>query len=410
MVLKQRIRAIVIVAAATLVGLTWLAGRAGAQVAEPWVLYAHDTQLSRTLTIDTTTGLARPIGDSGFSATSAGLEMSGGPVPSQGGITYPKDTAFGLFRDATFNKDYVIVLDNNTGRAVKTVELDLTVGGRGVAFGPDGTTMYVYVAPGILYTVNTVTGAISSIGEVADSAGNRYSGVSLQYDPISREFLALAGPNTGTLIRIRPADAQAQTIAQLDNFSSCTITRVPGPVAGPGGKVYPGGTFFTINNRNNTLHALTVDTVGLKLLADEEIGALGPNAGQVCASAFSLAYTPWASPTHPGPAAPTATRTATAAIEPTATSVRATATATRGAVGTPASPSCVCPEVLKLVPNVVVLDALANPARYYGWRYPLDMGKPPSPANPPRECLTLPNTTVPYHPLWNRPLWKVGCR
>jgi len=66
--------------------------------------------------------------------------------------------------------------------------------------------------------------------------------------------------------------------------------------------------------------------------------------------------------------------------------------------------------VLKYVPQVVILDAMANPARYYGWRYPLDLGKPPSPANPPRECLTLPNTTVSFHPLWNRPLWKVGCR
>ena len=32
----------------------------------------------------------------------------------------------------------------------------------------------------------------------------------------------------------------------------------------------------------------------------------------------------------------------------------------------------------------VIADAMANPGRYYGWRYLLDPGKPESPANPRR--------------------------
>ncbi len=75
----------------------------------------------------------------------------------------------------------------------------------------------------------------------------------------------------------------------------------------------------------------------------------------------------------------------------------------------PTIASCVCPIVLKQVPRVVINDALANPQRYYGWQYPLDPGKPPSPANPPRECLTLANVGMRYHPLWNKPVWRVGC-
>ena len=44
------------------------------------------------------------------------------------------------------------------------------------------------------------------------------------------------------------------------------------------------------------------------------------------------------------------------------------------------------------------------------WRYPLDLGKPVSPGNPLRECLTLPYVTFEYHPIWNKPMWRVGCQ
>lgn len=44
-----------------------------------------------------------------------------------------------------------------------------------------------------------------------------------------------------------------------------------------------------------------------------------------------------------------------------------------------------------------------------GRRELLDPNKPPSPANPPRECLTLRDRSIPFHPLWNGPIWRVGC-
>lgn len=75
----------------------------------------------------------------------------------------------------------------------------------------------------------------------------------------------------------------------------------------------------------------------------------------------------------------------------------------------PESAGCVCRIVRERVPAAVIADALAHPARYYGWEYELDKGKPPSPANPPRLCLTLWNVNIDYHPLFNGPRWRVGC-
>ena len=104
-------------------------------------------------------------------------------------------------------------------------------------------------------------------------------------------------------------------------------------------------------------------------------------------------YAPESVPT-PTPS-PTSSPTATPPLTATPTPV-------------PAS-NCVCAAVRSRVPAVVVADALANPDRYYGWMYPLDPGKPPSPANPPRTCLSLHQVGLDFHPLWNKPEWRVGC-
>ena len=102
---------------------------------------------------------------------------------------------------------------------------------------------------------------------------------------------------------------------------------------------------------------------------------------------------------------PTPTPSPTATDTPTATT---TATPTATPTPVPAS-DCVCAVVRSRVPAVVIADALANPERYYGWMYPLDPGKPPSPVNPPRTCLSLHQVGLDYHPLWNKPEWRSGC-
>jgi hypothetical protein len=76
----------------------------------------------------------------------------------------------------------------------------------------------------------------------------------------------------------------------------------------------------------------------------------------------------------------------------------------------PPARECVCSAVRRQVPSVAIVDALVNPERYHGWRMPLDPGKPPGPNNPLRECLNLVNPGAPYHPLFNKPIWEVGCR
>ncbi len=112
--------------------------------------------------------------------------------------------------------------------------------------------------------------------------------------------------------------------------------------------------------------------------------------------------TPSGSPssTPPAPGAPTP--------RPTWTAVP-TRTPKPYAPETPSHPQCVCEVVHNQVPSVVIEDALANPEHFYGWRYRLDQGKPVSPANPLRECLSLLNVSMPYHPTWNKPVWRVGC-
>lgn len=76
----------------------------------------------------------------------------------------------------------------------------------------------------------------------------------------------------------------------------------------------------------------------------------------------------------------------------------------------PVSAHCVCDIVRRLVPPAVIADALANPEKYRGWKELLDPGKPPSPMNPPRECLEMQHLALDYHPLWNPPIWRIGCR
>jgi len=77
---------------------------------------------------------------------------------------------------------------------------------------------------------------------------------------------------------------------------------------------------------------------------------------------------------------------------------------------TPPPTGCVCDIVHRLVRPAVIADALANPDRYRGWQELLDPGKPPSPMNPPRTCLAMQHMALDYHPLYNPPIWRIGCR
>ncbi len=117
-------------------------------------------------------------------------------------------------------------------------------------------------------------------------------------------------------------------------------------------------------------------------------------------------------PTH----TPTDTLTPTPMSTPTPmpTSTVALPTSTPVPTATPipsATPvgMAVSDAVRNQVPPAAVAEALAHPERIAGWGQPRDPGKPVSPANPLRQCLTLVDPGKPYHPLFNGLIWKAGC-
>ncbi len=76
---------------------------------------------------------------------------------------------------------------------------------------------------------------------------------------------------------------------------------------------------------------------------------------------------------------------------------------------TPEPGPCVCALARDRVPSAAISAALADPASVAGWRQLRDPGKPAGPFNPPRECLSLHQSSIPYHPLYNGLEWHAGC-
>jgi hypothetical protein len=203
-------------------------------------------------------------------------------------------------------------------------------------------------------------------------------------------FLAAVDPERGCLYLSNPGYIDLITIVDIVGRRELGTIRVGKQPSGIG--VDPTtGHVFVANTGDGTVSVIQgerCDLVG--------IATITPVPG-------TATKTPRATPTPPAPtvtAAPSASSTATP--PPSATPRSATP-------GPTAPPACVCRLTRQRVPAVVLDDALANPQRYLGWRQPLDPGKPPGPANPPRACLVLQNAGVDYHPLWNRPIWRVGC-
>ena len=116
---------------------------------------------------------------------------------------------------------------------------------------------------------------------------------------------------------------------------------------------------------------------------------------------------------------PTATDTLTPATPPTPTDT---------ATPTPDSPlvgHCICRviyqpwKVTRAERAEILANVAADPNIYFGWNELLDPGKPGSPPYPTpgydrppnsrRVCLDLWNRNIRYHPLFNRPIWRVGC-
>ncbi|MFN2114639.1 MAG: hypothetical protein ACK2T6_02920 [Anaerolineae bacterium] len=397
---------------------------------EGYRLFGHDNGLSAIIQIDTATGLASIQGPTGFASGASGMATSLGTVYGPGGTRFAKGTFFGVIGDNDSGNDYVTVFDPVIGTGTKLVPTSRAVSGRGVAFGPDGTSFYMIEGNGQLSTVNTITGAVESVGLVTDVAGRTYAADNLEWDDEHGVFVALMSRSGGGgggddyYVHIDPDDASATVIDTVSGLSVCTLVRAPNAVPGPGGVDWPEGTWFTINS-GGTLVTLDVDVAGGSVDIGQVVGSLGAaSSNSVCGTAFTLPVVP---PT-PTPAPATATPLPTVTPVPTSTPRQRTGTPAPSASPLPSSlpptatptatprstavpqPDCICDLVYARVPIQVVQDAVANPTNFRGWMEPLDPGKPPSPANPPRTCLSLLNLNVDYHPQWNQPVWRVGCQ
>jgi hypothetical protein len=79
----------------------------------------------------------------------------------------------------------------------------------------------------------------------------------------------------------------------------------------------------------------------------------------------------------------------------------------QAALGAPEPLGNVCPTAH--LPNEIAQLALDEPWRFHGWGLARDIGKPAGPANPYRTWLTVSRPSLRYHPVFNRPAWRVGC-
>lgn len=181
-----------------------------------YLLLGHRNPDSDILRIDPQDGSLTRIGDTGFDSNASGMATARASVPGPGGSVYPEGTLFGLLETRNTTDNWVVVVDPETGAATRLVETSRDIRGRGIAFGPDGSTLYVIEDDGTLSTVSTVDGTVTTVGNTGRSS------VSLEYDPDSQKFYMVSRGSLwgGNLYRIDPADGSRGFIGWVGIFAS----------------------------------------------------------------------------------------------------------------------------------------------------------------------------------------------
>ena len=137
-------------------------------------LVGHDGKNNKHILIDIATGEATDLGPTTFTSMFSGLATTRAPVDTKTSptdatvFTHPAGTIFGVYRDVTDGKDYVIQLDTTTGKANKIVEVLGGLEFRGVAFGPSGGFFAVEKQTKTLYTIDMITGDKTIVGALGD--------------------------------------------------------------------------------------------------------------------------------------------------------------------------------------------------------------------------------------------------
>lgn len=233
----------------------------------PFHLFGHDNVHHTIVKIDTLTGLATIVGPTSFRSEASAMTRAQERVPGPRGRSFAEGTVFGVLRDVALGKDFVVAVDVTSGEAIKVVETNRPIGGRGVTFGPDGVTLFLSEPNGALSTIDTVTGSVTLVGQTG------FSAMSLEYDPDTASLLAISG---NTLIAINPLDASASvrgSAGGLGDVRTCTVSRSPA------------GTWFSVNIRTKELVTINARTG----MVSTVIGTLGPEvSGDICGTTFAL--------------------------------------------------------------------------------------------------------------------------
>ncbi len=224
----------------------------------PQFLYGYENSSSIIYKIDTSTGMGVPVGSgTGFPPTASCMATCQRIVNGPGGVKYDSGTIFALLTDPT--GDYIVVVDPTTGVATKVVQISRStpILARGMAFGPDGTTLYLIEGTGDLSIIDTVSGAVTQVGNTGSGAA------SLELDPVSGTFYYITTPSA-FLVNI---DLIGTFISKVEfTIPACTLVRSPG------------GDWYTISN--NRLYSIDISTG-----AASPIGP--PVLGQICGTAFA---------------------------------------------------------------------------------------------------------------------------
>ena len=201
------------------------------------------------------------VGDTNFSSTASALATSGDEVTGPGGAEFDEGTVFGVLRDAddlVGLNDYLVVVNPLTGVATKLVELDTPAGGRGIAFGPDGSTLYLIRGDGSLFTINTITGGLTLVGNIGVVGV-----VSLDLDPDSGTFYGIKSGADPELYNITPSGS-ATLVG--DSVGACTLVRAPS------------GRWFTVSG--GSLQEIDITSGAATVVGTD-------NPGGICGTAFA---------------------------------------------------------------------------------------------------------------------------
>jgi len=254
-------------------------------------LVGHDGKNNKHILIDIATGEATDLGPTTFNSRASGLAATRGPVDTATSptdatvITHPVGTLFGVYRDGTDDKHYVIQVDTATGKANKIVEVVGGISTRGVAFGVDGTTFYSTDALAkTLYTINMKTGVKTIVGALGNIGFDRSTSLQFDTGSIPARFLSLVKDSPAdSIISIDPATGIGSVVTTLMDstgapvsIDACALVKNPDD-----------GRWFTVA-RNSPIHLFEVDvTSGLVT----DIGFLNQKAvvasDNICGLAFS---------------------------------------------------------------------------------------------------------------------------